>query len=255
MINYTHENISLKPQWEGIVRIDDSLESYVSDIQNHDGYKVLSIEDVQYHTPSYDTPDNFMYTGRIYFPNIISIVVYGKDINQYMKCTVFYGYDKIEKTKGLIRKENYFEDRLVAKGFKLEPISGNVNPNYAPILGSYRGKMGSDNAFDVKEKGHALFCSGSESSAYSESAYKSLTCVFVVSDIKPFVAFIRKKGQVFTVTANNTGLKEESENKQVISQKTRSNQKEDPFEVLKLRLAKGEITKEEYEDLKKTLEQ
>jgi hypothetical protein len=31
--------------------------------------------------------------------------------------------------------------------------------------------------------------------------------------------------------------------------------KEDPFEILKVRYAKGEITKSEYEEMKKTLEQ
>jgi hypothetical protein len=253
--NYQHEDISIKPQWEGVVRIDSSLESYVSDIQNYDGYKILVIKDVQYHNSSYDTPDNIMSIGRIYFPDTITIIVYGKEIHQYMKCTVFYGYTKIEKTRGLIRKETYFEERLVAKGFTLEPISIEVNQKDAPFLGSYRAKMGADNAFEVKEKGMALFCSGSDSSGSSDSAYRSITCVFVVSDSKPFVAFARRKGQIFTVNVNSSGLKEESENKQTIIQKTRPKQKEDPLEVLKLRLAKGEITKEEYEDLKKTLEQ
>jgi|SRR5579883_89670 len=255
MSNYHQGNISLKPQWEGIVRIDDSLESYVSNIQDHDEYKELVIEDVQYHNSSYDTPDNVMTIGRIYFPNMVTVLVYGKEIRPYMKCTVFYGYVKIEKTRGLIRKETYFEEKLVAKGFKLEPISDETNQKDTPFLGSYRAKMGADNAFDVKEKGIALFCSGSESSGSSESAYRSITCVFVVSDSKPFVAFARKKGQIFTVNVNSSGLKEESENKQTGIQKTKPKQKEDPLEVLKLRLAKGEITKEEYEDLKKTLEQ
>jgi uncharacterized membrane protein len=54
---------------------------------------------------------------------------------------------------------------------------------------------------------------------------------------------------------DNNGIKEESQDKgsQIKKPKT-IKPKDDPINVLKIRLAKGEITKEQYEELKSVLE-
>lgn len=78
---------------------------------------------------------------------------------------------------------------------------------------------------------------------------------FVASDEKPFRAIVREKGEIFSMIYNNTGIKEESQDKGSEIRKTKTVKlKDDPLAILKLRLAKGEITNKEFEDLKKIIE-
>lgn len=244
-------NVTLRPMWEGIVRIDNTINDYVSDVQDQNDHKQINIEDVKYHHPTYHTFDNA--TGKIDFPTIITILVYGNDVKEYMKCTAFHGYQKIEKVKGLIRKEKFYEEVIRGKGFKLEPIVEIPSSNNFPILASYRAKIGADNTFDIKEKGIVAFGTGSESSDY-DSAYSSITSVFIASNDQPFMAIARKKGEIFKVRCDSSGIKEQPANLNEKNTSHANRPKNDPLTVLKLRLAKGEITKEEYEDLTKTLE-
>lgn len=183
-------NVTLRPMWEGVVRIDSTINDYITNVQEQSDYKRLDIEDIKYHNPTYHTFDNL--TGKINFPTIISILVYGKEIKEYMKCTAFHGYQKIEKVRGLIRKEKFYEEVIRGKGFKLEPIIEIPSGNNLPVLASYRAKMGADNAFDLKKMGVITFGTGSESNSDYDSAYSSITSVFIASNEQPFMAIVRK---------------------------------------------------------------
>lgn len=243
-------NLTLKSVWEGIVKIDDTFDDYISDIQEREDHKQITIKDLNYHNPNYHTFDNA--AGTISFPTEITVLVYGKEIKEYMKCIAFYGFQKIEKERGLIRKEKYYEEIMRAKGFRLDPITETSGNDY-PILASYRAKMGADHSFDIKQKGIVAFGTGSDSSGY-EAAYSSITTAFVASDVQPFMAVVRKKGKIFNVLCNSSGIKEESADFGEKKKPQITKAKDDPLTVLKLRLAKGEVTPEEYENLKKMLE-
>lgn len=75
----------------------------------------------------------------------------------------------------------------------------------------------------------------------------------MASNEKPFVASVRKKGSIFTMKCDNNGIDEESHDKGKEIQKNIIKQNENPLEILRIRLAKGEITKEEYEEMKSIL--
>lgn len=243
-------NLTLKSVWEGIVKISDTFDDYISDIQEHEDYKQITIKDLSYHNPNYYTFDNDAST--ITFPTEITVLVYGKEIKEYMKCIAFYGFQEIEKEKGFIRKEKYSENIMRAKGFRLYPIPETLENDY-PILASYRAKIGADHSFDIKKKGIVAFGTGSDSSSY-DAAYSSITTAFVASDMQPFVAVVRKKGKIFNMLCNGSGIKEESTEMGEKNKPQIVKTKDDPLTILKLRLAKGEITPEEYENLKKMLE-
>ena len=242
-----------KIQWSGIVKIDNSVDDYVKNIEHGSSVKRFIIKDVKYHHTFYETPDVPPNVSVYSWPREVAIWL-ERDVNlqEFMNCDAVLGFHKIEKTRGLIRKEKYYEERLIAKGFRLESAA---NPGKVPVLASYRANIGSDNAFNIERKGIACYCSGSQSSSY-EGAYKSLTCVFIASDEKPFMAYVRKKGILNKMICNSDGIKEISQDKGREEPKKKQSIKpsEDPLTVLKLRLAKGEITKIEYEELKKTLE-
>lgn len=246
--------LSEKLQWTGIVKIDDSLDDYVTNIEDEQNSKRLIIKDVKYHNTKYDTIDAPLGISRYSYPTQVTIWMTSKtELQNVMKCDALLGFYREEKIRGFIRKEKYYEDKLVAKGFKLGPVD--TYDEKIPILASYRAGIGADNAINIEQNGIICFCSASQSSEY-EAAYQSLTCVFTASDEKPFVAYVRKKGRLSKIICDNNGIKEIPQDKNHEELKKKSvNPREDPLTVLKLRLAKGEISKEEYEDLQKMIKE
>ena len=238
--------------WSGIVRIDDSFDNYVSNVEEFGDSKRLTISDVECHHRGigfvWSEIKDISGGGT---NNPITIWIDGKEIQQYMKCTALGTVRKIEKTRGLVFKEKYYKNYFSAKGFKLEPVIS--TEENAACLGSYRGSIGRDNYIQVNQTGLAYFFTGSRSAEGDDAARKSLTCVFIASNEKPFMATIRKKGAAFSVIFDSNGLREKSEDMGA-AKETNPKSKNDPLQVLKLRLVKGEITKAEFEDLKKMIE-
>jgi len=240
-----------RSQWSGIVKIDASLDDYVTNIEETQDSKRFVIKDVKYHHENYLTPDlppNF----KVYsFPREVTIWMKKQvELQNYMRCDALLGFFNEEKIRGFIRKEKYYEERLVAKGFKLGLVD--THDEKVPVLASYRAGIGADNAINIEQKGIICFCSASQSSS-DDAAYQSLTCVFIASDEKPFVAYVRKKGSMNKVICDSNSIREISQDKEHELKNRLVKPSEDPLTVLKLRLAKGEITKEEYEDLQKMI--
>ena len=123
-------------------------------------------------------------------------------------------------------------------------------------LASFRADIGKDNAFNIENNPFVCFGSGSKS-AEGEAARESITCVFIASDSQPFIASVRRKGRIYAVKYDSSGTKQDKEDKGGITTepaKSARPKEEDPLQVLKLRLAKGEITKEQYEELRKVID-
>ncbi|MFQ5941901.1 MAG: hypothetical protein ACE5J2_01830 [Nitrososphaerales archaeon] len=249
MAKVTFEGIA-KPLWKGMVKIDSSLDDYVSDISYIGKTKQLHIKDVKYHHVYYDTLDNPR--GALDYPSEIMLLVKGKELQKYMKCSAVLAYRQVQKTRGLIRKEKYYEEILSAKGFALEPAS-HIRTNL-PCMASYRANIGGDNAFNIEKQGIVSFYTASASRRLGfNAARKSITCVFIASDQLPFVAYVRKKGKMFKMICSSDGMKEELEDKGGECKGQKIKPIHDPLLLLKLRLATDEITKEEYKELKKML--
>lgn len=248
-------------------RIDDSLDDYVTNIREEEDRRILTIKDVKYHHEYHLTPDNNIQDLPWQFPNAITIIVMGKELQDYMRCSAAWAYGQQAQVRGIIKKETHYQERLYGKGFILEPLSTSVStrapislgntsvesssiPADVPRLAAYRANIGGDNAFEVRQTGIASFFTASSSAYGKEAARKSITCVFVASNESPFVAFVRKKGKMFKVICDSSGIKEESQDKENSrSKRIEKKTKEDPLEVLRLRLAKGEITKQQYDEL------
>lgn len=247
---------TLQILWQGLVRVDDSIDDYVADISNSNNFKVYRIKDVKYHHEYWDTLDNRRYQlGHL---NTVNVLADKPSFDDYMHCAAFIRYELIQREKGLIRKERWTERRANMKGFLLRGVnitSGNPSEQELPILASYRANIGGDNAFDVQQEGIvSLYSSSSSASIYDDPARRSITSVFLASNDKPFIAQVRKKGGMSTVTCNSKGFNDESQDKGAEKRKGKQFAKtKDPLEVLKLRLAKGEITVQEYDELKKVL--
>ena len=97
--------------WSGIVRIDDSFDNYVSNVEEFGDSKRLTISDVECHHRGigfvWSEIKDISGGGT---NNPITIWIDGKEIQQYMKCTALGTVRKIEKTRGLVFKEKYYKN-------------------------------------------------------------------------------------------------------------------------------------------------
>lgn len=245
--------------WQGVVKVDDSIDDYVSNISHSGGYKHYQIKDVKYHHTKYDTADNQRY-GLTYWTDSVDILVEGESFDEYMHAAALIRYQLIEKQRGLIRKEKYVEKRSDLKGFLLRRITIQGDKQAlgsVPILAVYRANIGGDNAFNIQKEGHVtLYTSSSSAAHYNNPARISLTCVFVASNDNMFVAQQRIKSRMTSIEYDSAGFKGKAEDKggEKAQEKKPSNTK-NPLDILKTRLAKGEITLEQYNELKKVIDQ
>jgi hypothetical protein len=243
--------------WQGLVRIDDTFDDFVSNISDTGTKsKVYDIVDIKYPHPEWNNADNHYYSG-LNSINSIRVIVQDSKLEEYMYCNAFIRFALIPREKGLIKKERWTEKRPDLKGFFLQPVQvsgGDPKTMVLPTLASYRGNIGGDNAIHIQQSGVSCFYSGSCSAnrwAPNPPARRSLTCVFVASDTQPFVAQVRKKGSISSVICKSSGFNEELQDRG----KERPVKKgKNPLEILKLRLAKGEITMDQYNELRKVLE-
>jgi hypothetical protein len=248
--------ITLERNWEGLVRIDPTFDNYVTNVQELGTAKQLTIKDMKYQH-SIDAMINGVANWNE-LDKAIHISIEGNDIQPAMRCTAGIVNQNIEKTKGIFKKATYTEKVPVGYGIKLEPVSEiKEKLEELPCLASYHARIGRDNSFRVHNRGHIAFFSGSQSAMYSNtSAYFSITTVFVSSDKNPFTATVRKKGKTYKMLCKNSGIEETSEDFEEIlpdSKENKPKKSNDPLQILKMRLAKGEITIEEFEKLKNAL--
>jgi hypothetical protein len=242
--------------WKGIVKVDDSLDDFATSFRDFPDYKQVIIKDVKYHHEGLGYSWNSSEvkgTGDQGTYNPVYLWIVGKQILDYMLCSAVLAVHKVAKTRGVFRKETYYEDRFGAIGYLLEPAL--ETPEIpVPRLCAYRASIGNDSSVSIHQKGIACFFTGSRSAETSEAARKSLTAVFIASKANPFTATVRQKGRAYEVKFDDDGSNEAIQDKGAKPVKKKTLASNDPLAALKLRLAKGEINVEEYERLRKVLE-
>lgn len=241
--------------WQGIVRVDQSIAEHASPVSSErDDINLFLITDTKY---SYE--DNAQFDnadGRHDFPNNILLLVEGREILEYMNCLVVRSYG-FSESKGFL-KRGLLDKKIIAKGFILQPILSENMINSSACLASIQFNNEQGRSLTFQQQGLFAFTSGSQTSKITfTDPRKSVTSVFIASDDTPFVAIIRSKdNNILKSMCNSKGIKIEEGilEENIDSSFSLSSTKQDPIEILKVRLAKGEITIEEYQKLKKILE-
>lgn len=134
--------------WKGQIRVDESFDNYVTNITDLSDSKQYTVKDVKYHHEIYSPISGIEDFG---FPYALTIILEEKELGDSMDCVAANWYELVEKTRGLIRKEKYYEKRIRVRGFKIrKAVSSQTN---LPCLASYRGFLGKDNFFNITQKG------------------------------------------------------------------------------------------------------
>jgi hypothetical protein len=242
-------------KWQGIVRVDQSRPEHASPVSTErDDINLFLITDTKY---SYEDNAQFDNSdGRQDFPNNILLFVEGREILEYMNCLVVRSYE-FSESKGFFKRSS-LDKKTTAKGFILQPILSENMVNSSACLASIQFNNEQGRSLTFQQQGLFAFTSGSQTSKITfMDPRKSVTSVFIASDDMPFVAIIHSKdNNILKFMCNSKGIKiEERVLKENIDPSfSSSSTKQDPIEILKVRLAKGEITIEEYQKLKKILE-
>lgn len=268
MTSEEYEQVPLDHEviWHGIVKIDPSISVHMPEgIEAGNGLKFFTIRDSSFpysDNAQLDNPD--LATN---FPNDISIYVTGAKILEYMKCSVVKWYKFATSTRktSFFRKKRYQElndysaKRIVAaKGFLLSPVNTNngSNINHVGCLASVKVSNEYGESIIFEKTGLTIFASGSKTSDITfTNQRRSVTTVFVASDEKPFVVYMRSKATLIKLLCDSSGIKTEK----TLQVEDRGKalpgrqQSEDPLQILKIRLAKGEISVDEYNKLRRLI--
>lgn len=244
--------------WKGIVRVDLSLAANISSTLDYSDYRIVTIKDSKYSHADNAQLDNMH--GEIDFPNEIVTFVIGNEILERMWCTVVKGYKEKPRQKLLQRSFSTYKS-LSCKGFILEPVSANDDTKYgeSSCLGLFQfdNDFGNEIAFD--RLGMYIFTSGSQTSnmTFVRDQRKSVTAAFISSRDKPIIAYIYSRDKTLRFFGDDSGttLSEVHVNKQNVQQHLNPTTKKDALNILKTRLATGEISIEEYHNLRRIIQE
>lgn len=248
--------------WEGIVKIDPSISMHMPEATEAGGdLKLFTIKDTSFphgDNAQLDNPDL-----AADFPNEISVYVAGSKILEYMKCSVIKEYQlatKMQKTSSYFKRKkqdtkDYSATKgiVTKKGFMLSPVDTTTGQQHVGCLASVRVSNEYGGSLIFEKTGLFIFASGSKTSEITfTNQRRSVTTVFVASDEKPFTAYMRSKPVLVKLLCDSSGIKTEK----ILQEEGRDlpgRQSEDPLKILKVRLAKGEISAEEYNRLRKLI--
>lgn len=240
--------------WSGIVKVDPSISQHVSEITEEEGdVKIIDVSDSNY--PYRDTGQLDNLSGLDDFPNTVTIFVKGKEILEYMNCSVIMGYQDPAVKKGLFR--NHVEAKKVSvKGFILEPVAvGSAYGQEEACLASIQADNRLGSSVTLEQSGIFAFTSGSQTSNITfGNPSRSVTIVFLASSDKPFVAYFHSKKGMIRLICNGNRMGTEEVARDANSTESSPSPPVDPLSILKVRLARGEITIEEYTKLRKILQ-
>lgn len=237
--------------WNGIIKLDPSVSQHISGTKEEGDFKIIGISDSNY--PYRDTGQLDNSGGFDDFPNTVTIFVKGREILEYMNCSVIMGYQNPEMKRGVFRNR-VDTKKISVKGFILEPVA--IRPTHDPEV--CLASIQADNRFGasvtIEQSGMFAFTSGSQTSNITfGNPSRSVTIVFLASKDRPFVAYFNSKKGMIRLSCNGSGIKTEEVAKNESSTESNTTPP-DPLSILKVRLARGEITVEEYTKLRKILQ-
>ena len=241
--------------WKGIVRIDCSLVDNTSKGLDYDDYRIVTIKDSKFKKEDNAQLDN--YDELVDFPNEIVLFISGNEILERMWCTVVKGYKEEQPKKLFQRSYNVLKNvkSLACKGFILEPIMADDILKVDACLGllQFDNEYGQQISFD--RLGMYVFTSGSQTSNVTllKDPRRSVTATFVASKDKPLITYIYSKDKTLKFFCDDFGIKVN----QIVKNKQETQHSHTPekgaIEILKTRLAMGEITIEEYERVRRKI--
>ena len=239
-----------------------------------DGVKIYTIYDHKF-----DKEDNAQFDNHGLqkdFPNRITVVLNGNKVAEFMKCSAFTRQERVD-TKRFARSAK--RQKTTTKGFVLESLQQQYDHPTTPIhdaclsIFQFDNKNSSNqtvvqfNSIDLKpslvvEKlGCIAFASGSQGSSvtFSKDPKKSVTILYAASDQKPFVARLDTNQDRRWVVCKSNGaeIKIDDQAEQLQTTTKRSDDTpalDEALKILNIRLAKGEITIYEYENLRQVME-
>ncbi|HZD36616.1 MAG TPA: SHOCT domain-containing protein, partial [Nitrososphaeraceae archaeon] len=162
------------------------------------------------------------------------------------------GY-KEERSKKLLR--SYDARKSVAyKGFILGPtkVEDALEVDACLALLQFDNEYGQD--VSIERLGIYAFASGSRTSNMTlRDPRRSVTTTFVASKEKPFVAHIYARDKTLKFFCDDSGIKIYHVKEKTRDEKQSFTTKNKSIDILKRRLASGEITIEEYERLRRII--
>ncbi len=256
--------------WSGRVKLDRSLADCLREPTIRDGFSVYAVRDSTYgreNNAQFDNPGSFKR-----FPNTVTVVAGGGDGAGSLRCSAFVAYG--DAGGGLLRRGPKRE--VVAKGFALEPLSDVGEGDHSRIAkfqfdsgnsgneaAYHLGGIGAAPPLEMEGLGCAAFASGSDGSSITlaRDPKRSVTVVFVASEQRPFIARIGSAYGRRRVTCGSSGfLVEEIDpagDDPDMSSARRGPEGAvpgGPLDTLNIRLARGEITIQEYERIRRAME-
>jgi hypothetical protein len=236
--------------WKGIVRVDCSLVDKTFHSLDYGDYRIVTIKDSKYRNADNAQLDNI--DGQIYFPNEVVLFIIGNEILERMWCTAVKGYNEKSYPRKIAPK---IYNGLSCKGFILEPIAAYDTIDVGASLGLFQFSNEYDQEICFDRLGMYVFTSGSRTSnmTFMRDPRKSVTAAFLASRDKPIVAYIYSRDKTLRFFGDDRGIRisQIRDNKQD-AQRSHTTKKS-ALEILKTRLAMGEISIEEYEKLRRII--
>ena len=256
--------------WEGIVRLSQSFVDCMTEPVVQDDMKIYTFYDRRFDREDNAQFDNLAASKN--FPNKVTIVLKGSGITEFMKCSAFTRQERFE-TKRPIKSTK--GTKITLKGFFLEPLQHTDMSEYACLSVFQFDNENSSNqtvmqldsvdlkhSLIVEKLGCVAFASGSRGSGitFSRDPKKSVTILYVASDRKPFIVRLDTNQNRRRVVCRSDGAKMEADSpaghlqnptpKKPVSAASL----DEALNILNIRLAKGEITIYEYENLRRVME-
>ncbi len=260
--------------WSGTVKMSQSFVDCMSEPVVRDDLKIYTISDHIFGRGDNAQLDNPGLAKD--FPNEVTVVLKGNKIMEVMRCSVFTRQEYFESGGGFMLK-SVKRRRTVIKGFFLEPSThaGVSEHAYLSVFQFDNKNSGNQIAiqFDsveskpslvVEKLGCVALASGSQGTniTFSKDPHKSVTIFYVATDQKPFIAKLEThQGKSKTICRSDGAKTKEIEildptqnMSPEMYQSVYASALEEPLKILNTRLAKGEITIYEYENLRKVME-
>lgn len=238
--------------WKGIVKVDYSLVNKTSEGSEYGDYTIVTINDSRYGNEDNAQLDN--YDSLSDFPNEIVFFVRGNEILERMQCAVVKGYKEIEYKK-LLQRSVDIRKSLDCKGFILEPATEDATLEVDACLALLQLDNEYSDEIYFNQLGISAFTSGSQTSNITlRDPHRSVTTAFVASKEKPFIVYVYSKDKTRKFFCNDSGIKVtqdllEDKREAQHSLMTRNS----ALDILKMRLARGEINIEEYQKVKRVI--